>query len=1177
MLRAIALFELKYHVKSPLFILGILVFFLMAFGMMLEADFGSSNAVYANAPYVVMQMLLMFSMFGTLSTAAFVVNSVHRDFELNTDALFFSRPIKKWQYIAGRFAGSFTASLLIYLGAIAAILITPLTPFMNKAQLGPYDFVTPFFSLVVLVLPNLLFIGAVLFAVVILTRSLMATYATMAVMALLYAVSMSLAWNIEQEMLASLSDPFGIVTFFRATRYWTIFEKNTRLIALDGLFLWNRLLWLSIGATFLAIAYATFDFTRRTGLIRRGGDESAEDVPVGALRVPEAEVEPRPFAQFRAIVKREAIVTMKSVPFVVIMLCAVFMVLGEGLETARFGEPYPVTRRMLDAIAEGFAFFSLMIAGFYAGEVVWRERALKLSEMSDSMPVPTWTQWTAKLTSLLVVIAGTLVAGIVTTLVLQTAKGYYNYELDLYARSVFGNHAIELAMIATLAFALQVYFNHRMAGFVGITVWFVGSQLLSNFDWQHPLYRFAWVPSGFYSDMNGFGHFVTPMFWMTLYWLLGTGLLLTFVHLLWNRGAESTLRQRLLVARQRFGKRVAATMAVLFAGFVSTGCFIYYNTNVLNTWRNERGYNALAAKAEKTYKKYELLPQPRIVAVRANVDIHPERRAVFIEGSYTAVNKSGVPIRELHVTWMPINLTRIEVEVPRATVRSDDRELGYRIYRLREPLPPGASLTMMFRTAWEARGFLPMRTNTRIVENGTFINNADYFPHIGYSSRIELTDDREEYGLPPQPRIRPPHDPKGRAENAFARNTDWLSLDTTVSTSGDQTAIAPGYLQREWTANGRRYFHYKTTSPIRGFWSYLSARYTVKRDQWNGIPIEVYYDAKHPYNVDRMIHAVKKSLDYFTKNFSPYQHKQVRILEFPDYASFAQAFPNTIPWSESLGFITDLRDPNALDYVSYVAAHEVAHQWWGHQLVPANVQGTSMLSESLAQYSALMVLEQEYPATQMKRYLRYELDRYLSLRGNERVGEMPLALVERQGYIHYQKGAVVMYALRDYIGEERVNRALSRFLRDYAFTGPPYRAAVDLVQYFRAEAPPEYQQLITDLFERITLYELETREATVTRRPDGKYAVKLTLAAQKLYNDGRGDEKPAPIDDWIEIGVFTGTTDDALGKTLFAEKRRFTKPVQTFEIVVDEKPGRAGIDPLNKLIDRNPRDNTKAL
>ncbi|MFP5245833.1 MAG: M1 family metallopeptidase, partial [Thermoanaerobaculia bacterium] len=542
-----------------------------------------------------------------------------------------------------------------------------------------------------------------------------------------------------------------------------------------------------------------------------------------------------------------------------------------------------------------------------------------------------------------------------------------------------------------------------------------------------------------YSDMNGYGHFAWPLFWFTTYWLLLIGALLVVAHLLWVRGTETGLRQRLSLARQRFAKPAAATLVLFLVAFISTGCYIYYNTNVRNEYRTSKDGERRQAEFEKKYKKYEGLPQPRITDVQADVDIYPERREVAIRGRYTLVNKTQQAIPELHVVADP-NLTTFDVQIPGAKTKHSDKELGYHIYTLTPPLAPGATLPLSFRTGWKAKGFPNGETNVRIVENGTFFNNGEMFPHLGYGDDFELQDrnKRRKYGLAPDERMKPPTDMKARMDNQLSRESDWLNLDTTISTASDQIALAPGYLQKEWTANGRRHFHYKTTAPILGFWSYLSARYSVKRDSWNGIPIEIYYDAKHPYNVDRMIYGVKKSLDYFTKNFSPYQHKQVRILEFPGYRTFAQSFPNTIPFSESIGFIADLRDDDAIDYVFYVTAHEVAHQWWGHQVCGGNVQGGTMIVETMAQYSALMVMEKEYGRHKMQKFLKYELDRYLGDRGSELIAEQPLVLVENQGYIHYRKGSLVMYALRDYIGEDAVNRALAKFLRDYAFQGPPY-------------------------------------------------------------------------------------------------------------------------------------------
>ncbi|HEX7705159.1 MAG TPA: M1 family aminopeptidase [Thermoanaerobaculia bacterium] len=1190
MFRAITAFELKYHLRAPLFYILFLVYFLLTF-LAVTTDGvqigGAVGAVDRNAPFVIMQFLMVMSIFGVLTTTAFVANSVHRDFELGTDALFFSSPINKSQYLGGRFVGSFIVATLVYLGVSLAIMAGSLMPWIDKERVGPFELWPYVFSVLVLVMPNLLLCGAIFFAVTALTRSLMATYASVVGFFVAYGIAGAMLGDLENERLASLFDPFGFIAFEIATRYWTVFDKNTQLLPIEGVFLWNRILWTAIAAAILGFAWWKFEFTTGTRKAKKRAaraDLTAEQ-PIEriAFRLPAVTQTfggAASWRQYLASTRRECVAVFKSVPFIIMLLLGVANVWGASVNIdSLFGtQTYPVTHKMVEIIFGSFTIFAMLIAAFYAGDIVWRERSLKMHEVHDAMPVPTWAMWASKLTALILVVFSALAVATLTAIVVQTAKGYTNYELLVYVKSVFLQIGVWLTLIAAMAFLFQVFFNQKFVGFLGVMGWFVISRILPAVDFEHRLYRFASTPPNQYSDMNGFGHFVAPLVWFNAYWLLLVGAALVAAHLVWIRGTEAGWRQRMAIATQRFGRPAAIMLVIFLAGFASAGSYIYYNTNVLNDYRTTKDGERLQAAYEKKYKQYQGIAQPRITDAQVTVDIHPERRAVELRGRYMLENRSGEPIPALHVIANS-ELTTLEISIPGATLQSEDDELSYRIYKLAEPLPVGAKLPLTFKTGWKAVGFVNGSSNVDIVENGTFIDSGSYLPHLGYQEFIELQDrnKRRKYGLEPIERMRPPSDMKARMNNQISRDADWINLDTTVSTSADQIAIAPGYLQREWTENGRRHFHYKTTSPILAFWSYLSARYEVKRDSWNApdgrkIAIEIYYDAKHPYNIDRMIDGVKKSLDYFTANFSPYQHEQVRILEFPSYRTFAQSFPNTIPFSEGIGFIADLRDEEEIDYVFYVTAHEVAHQWWAHQVIGGNVQGSTMIVETMAQYSALMVMEKEYGRDKMQKFLRYELDRYLSDRGSELIAEQPLVLVENQGYIHYRKGSLVMYALRDYIGEENVNRALAKFLTDYGFSGPPYTTGEELVRYFRAEAGPEHQELITDLFERITLYDNQTREASVKALADGRHVVTITVASTKFRGDEKGEEKEVPVDDMIDIGVL-GANDEVL----FLEKRRITKPLETFEITVSGKPVKAGIDPFNKLIDRNPKDNVKSL
>ena len=519
--------------------------------------------------------------------------------------------------------------------------------------------------------------------------------------------------------------------------------------------------------------------------------------------------------------------------------------------------------------------------------------------------------------------------------------------------------------------------------------------------------------------------------------------------------------------------------------------------------------------------------------------------------------------------------------MPEHTVALDDKELGFSILKLAQPLAPGATLPLDFTVAVTHQGFTNDGTPDQVNLNGTFFNNQSYFPHFGYAQHMELTDrnERRKRGLGEPQRMAKLEDKSAYGNTVFGNEADWIHFDTTVSTSGEQIALAPGYLQASWEKDGRRYYRYKMDQPMMPFFAYLSARWDVKKGDWHGVPIEIYFDRKHGYNTQRMITSVQKSLDYYTTEFTPYQHKQVRILEFPGYQSFAQSFANTIPYSEGIGFIADLRNNDDIDYVFYVTAHEMAHQWWGHQVIGANVQGATMLMESLSQYSALMVMEKEYGREKMRRFLRYELDRYLSGRGGEAIEEQPLARVEGQQYIHYNKGSLVFYRLRDEIGEEALNRALKRYLQDKGFQQAPFTTTLELLAYIRAEAPQDKQALITDLFEKIVFYDNRVTEASAVQRKDGRWDVTMKLHLAKLESDGKGKESPRAYDEPVEIAIFARApgAKEKDEKVLFTDKRVLSGSDPVITITVKDKPFEVGVDPYNKMIDRVSRDNRKEV
>ncbi|MCH8316957.1 MAG: hypothetical protein IIA88_00440 [Bacteroidetes bacterium] len=1217
MFKEIFLFELKYRFKRPANYIYFGIFFLMTFlavngmagafkGVVISVGSGGGGKVLANAPFQINILITLLSYFGILVTSAIMGNPVYRDFEHQTHSLFYSKPISKFGYLAGRFLGSLVIVFLVFSGLGIGILTASWMPWLDQDYIGPFyamAYVQPY---LVTVLPNLIFTGAIFFALATLTRNILSTYVGSVVVLVLYFMGLALLSDLENETIAALLDPFGESAIGLATKYWTVAEKNTLIIPFTGLIFLNRIIWLSAGVLIFAFAYKKFSFSyfisekrSRKKLKQQSLDRSPDLVdsgePVSFLQMVQTT---RVFSfstyliQYIKLTGQEFKGIVKNVYFIAILFAGVVLMFVNGSQVGTFygTTTYPVTYQVISIISGSFTLFFLIIIIFYAGELVWRERTTRINQIFDALPIPNWVPFSSKLTALILLQVVLLAVVMLCGLIIQVFKGYYHFEIGLYVKSLFGLQFIDYALLCVLAMLVQVIVNHKYLGHFIMVVYFLVSIFMTQFGWEHKLYDYADDPGYTYSDMNGFGHFIMPVMWFKIYWVAFAVLLAILSNLFWVRGLETSIKWRAQLARRRFVKPAKIAFILALLVFFISGGFIFYNTNIINEYMTGNEREELSVEYEKRYKKFENSPQPRITDVNVNVDIYPLRRDFAFKGYYILKNKTNVAIDSIHIDInREITINNMSFDRDHKVVLEDEK-IGYYIVELSKPLLPGESIKLQFDLAFTTKGFKNSGSNTSIVENGTFLHSNSYLPAIGYNAGGELRDDdtRKKHGLKPKERMALVNDSNARLNNYISHDADWIDFETTISTSPDQIAIAPGYLQREWTEGNRRYFHYKMDCKILNFYSFLSAKYEVKRDNWNNINIEIYYHKGHEYNLDAMIKAIKRSLDYYTENFSPYQHKQVRILEFPRYASFAQSFPNTIPYSEAIGFIALVEDDeDDIDYPFYVTAHEVAHQWWAHQVIGGNVQGATVMSETMAQYSALMVMEKEFGKEKMKRFLKYELDGYLRGRSFERKKELPLILVENQGYIHYQKGGLVMYALRDYIGEDSLNEALKKYIKAVAYQQPPYTNSLEFLSYIKSATPDSLQYIIKDMFETITLYENKTDEAVYEKRPDGKYAVKLKVSSKKLRADSLGNEKEIPVNDWIDIGVFgkpelhsdkpSNSEKSSIGKPLYLKKHKINQPEMEFEIIVDELPWKAGIDPYNKLIDRDSEDNVKKV
>lgn len=1151
-------------------------------GVFRDAMVSFGGRVLINAPRQIALTASFLGCFGVVVTAAVMGRSVQQDFEHEMHHFFFSAPIRKHAYVFGRFLGAAGVLAVIFSSIVLGAWLGTFIPGIEQDRLGPAPLTTWLLPYFYTLLPNIFIFGAIFFVLAALTRRMLPVYVASIVMMVGYIIAPSLARDLDYKTLAALIDPFGTTSLIRLTEYWPIAERNTRVVALEGVYLLNRVLWLSFGLVVLLLGYWRLHLIGDQDTRTRRANLAENPIQPGAAGVETGDAREQPDFAGRSLALlllgatwsafRESV---KNVYFAALALTGVLLLVVGSIDLGSiYGtSTYPVTYQVLDMIRDMFELFILVVTIFYSGELVWREREQRIAQMLDALPVPSWLPLASKTLALVGLQAFLLLTAMVVGILIQLFKGYFGLEPSLYLRVLFTILLPQFALVAVLAIAVQVIVNHKYLAYFILIGFYLVAATLAGLGLDHPLLVYGFAPEFTYSAMNGFGHFLLRERLFQVYWAGLALMLMVAARVLWPRGVDSGWRERLRLARRNLSLPVLASFGAGFAVFAAMGMLLCYEMSAAG-WQTPWQREAQAARYEARYHRFGKLAQPRIADVNLEVEIRPESRSLVAKGFYQMENRSGGPISEIVLYQQRGARLKAGFSQPASLARAD-AEHGFYLYRLAKPLAPGGRVALEFRVDYAPRGLFGVMEDTPVVGNGSFFTNA-VLPRIGYQPSIELQDDRDRrrHGLPPRERMAARDDMAARANNLMGVDADWVNFDAVVSTSPDQIAIAPGTLEQEWIDKGRRYFHYRMDKPVLNFYAFQSARYEVRHDRWRDVTIDVFYHPGHDYNVDRMIKGAQAGLDYAARRFGPYQFRELRIVEFPRYERYAQAFPGTIPFSESAGFIAkvDASSPKDIDYPFYVSAHEAAHQWWGHQLVGANTRGATVLTESLSEYTALMVMKRAVGPHKMRRFLRYNLDAYLRGRATERRKELPLGHNEKQDYIHYRKGSLALYLLQDLLGEETVNGVLRRLVFEHSYGGAPYPTASVLIDGLRKVTPPDKAYLIDDLFEHIVLYENRTDSASARQRADGKFEVTIRASAGKVRADEVGNEQPVALRDYIEFGV-----DDRNGNPLLRERRLVDKAEQTVTLVVDVRPGRAGIDPDNKLIDRKPTDNMLAV
>jgi ABC-2 type transport system permease protein len=1199
-------FELRHLLRSPSVWIYSSVLLLLAFLFIhvLAGAFGgiaialSGDNTHINSESMLSLILSLLSLLGTFIAAIIAGRVATKEFECNSFSQSFTLPVTRFQYISGKYVSVFLITLLIFAFAALGIFAGTAMPYLDQKMMGEFrllNYLYPFLNIIAI---NVFLLTAFFFSLGLLTRSIVSVWTGVVLLYGFYWAAMHFLNEYNHQQLAVLLDPFGIAGCLSANTGQSADQLNKGITDKSHFLLYNRCLWSLVALTVLVLTLIRFKFrfSPATGFShfrrRKGAEEfkPASQVPYMKINLPPVHAHHNlktAFQKFIHLIRHECRITCKSLSFKIIglVLLVVVFTASKAIGKIYDTETYPVTCSITEIFMEATKLIIFVVITLFSGEMVWRDRILNTHYVGDTLPLSTGIKLGSKIFAMVIVILGIFMFEILAGMITQWSRDYHTYEPVLYLKYFFGIKLPEVMLTVLLAFSIQIFSPGKYTGYFVMIVYYLWNTYFAETVLQHNLLVYNSGPPMLYSDLDGFGYQPLAFFAFKLYWFLFISIPLLVGSRIYPSGTEIGYRNRWLKLKQSIGRQNKSLFITCCLAFLATGIVLFYQINVKNefttTWQEEER----SAQYEKKYATLSDKEQPVVKSTRIYAEVYPENGG-FHEKSESWLKNEGIqPIFELYLNYNENNVSSITFNRS-VTPGLRDTKCNFYSYLFDKGIQPGDSVLLSYCYENHVHGIANNGITGPARGNGSFIECN--VVAIGYQrdAELQLNRIREKHNLPQKDRYELSYDdPKGIKINGIGAKS-LIRFDLTAGTSTDQTILAPGELSGQWkdTLRNRNYFHYTACRPVNNLYTLVSARYAVVEDTWipadstaQPVKLRIYYHPSHTYALKSIMNGMKEALTYCSSHYSPFQYKSLCIAEFPRFSSFAQSFPGLIPFSESIGFVADLRAVNmnnasvlndattTIDYPFFVTAHEVAHQWWAHQVCGADVEGSSFLIETMAQYSSLMTMKHHYGENKMRKFLSVEVFQYLNYRNRENREERPLETVlSGQTEIYYRKGGVLMYALQDYLGEEKVSKVLHDFILKYAFKNAPYPTAHELIDDLEKVTPDSLKYLIHDWFKTITLYQNKIIKAAYSRNEDLEYSISFTTTIHKFQYDEKGTEKETAVKDYIEFGMY-----DTQGKEIFLKKLLVKQGENKFTIHLGRRPETLVLDPYNKLLDKD--------
>ena len=1179
-------FEVYYQLKQRAFPIFALLFLVL--GIYVGRQGFAANGINFNAPFQVYFYTSILTLGSVFITMFFAISAMLRDNQHNMEPLIYGSSIKKSHYYWSRFLGTFLFSVLAFSPFIIGLIFGNYFSNLDPERVANFQLMTYLQPFLYIVIPNIFICTTIIFSVSTLTKNSTATYVSAVFIYMLYFVSsifmnspliaQAVPASPESMAIAALADPFGIAAFFEQTQYWTPFQKNTQLLSFSGLFLMNRIIWILVSTGFLLLTYKLFSFRKISKKVKKEKKQITDKEQLIAYRPIKAlhnfESQGRAYL---ALLKMELKGVFSSLPFIAVLLMWLFILFSELYSTVIDGgeygvSVYPFTNQLIALIVTPLTLFSFILIIFYSSDIVWKERSLNFNLIIDATPVKNGVFFLSKLSALLLLPIILITTGIVICIVIQVVLGYSNFEFGLYA-SLYYHYGLQLVVFSMIALFVNSLAKNKYMGMGIFGLIVLLSMKADMLGLAHPLTSLGFIPRLESNNMDGFNGTSNLYDHLAMYWL-AFGLLLTVLSFkIWNRGvvANFSVKLKQLISGWATEQKVAFSICMLI--FIGAGSLVFYNVNIVSEYTTTKDRLDFSENYERKFKKHDDLERLVRTSMKTEVAIYPKERMYTVKADYMLKNKNEEPLSELFITAR----TPLEnVTIENARLVAHDAFYGTYLFEFDKPLQPNDSVRYMYELKKELKGY---EGDNSIVNNGTYINRFGNFePRIAYNSGLEISNRIER-----QKRNLPERVEEDNSDSHIVLDDikfEKVRFETIISTSSDQIAISSGSLIKEWSADNRNYYHYKTSDKILPAVGYFSAKYETKKTVHKGISIEQYYDANHDFNIEDIENSIKQTLDYCQENFGAYAFDHVRIAEVPSYWPFGGfAHPGVISMVEDRLYLSDVSNDETFNVVAKRTIHEVAHQWWGHTLNAKPVAGGSLFIEGFAKYTEAVVMEKMYGKGPLYQLTETARARYFSGRSFASGIEPPIYKVQGEGYIQYGKSLTVMLALRDLIGEKQVNQVLKTLTDRHRHINKLEVNSIEFLDEVYKVTPEAQHVLIDDWFKRVITYDLGIDESSYEELANGTFEVTVKVNAKRFETLASGEIKEISIDEPIKIGVFTEHPSRVKGDSsvLYYVSKQINKELSEFKIIVKELPSYIAIDPYGTRSDENLADNLMQL